>query len=154
MPDLCYSHSIVNKPEKSLIFNAGVIEALKFSDPIMLVCQNSLETIRNAKMILDNLSHLGVSLAGVELVNNRAMAKSSSVSIDKLKSTLGKERIHRVRNDYNAAVSAQDQGVAVASIAKNSDMTKDVKSLAEYILHSHRGDEEKKQGFFARLFKH
>jgi pilus assembly protein CpaE len=135
-------------------FNSGVIEALKFSDPIMLVCQNSLETIRNAKMILDNLSLLGVSLASVELINNRAMAKSGSVSIDKLKSTLGKERIHRVRNDYAAAVSAQDQGLPVASVARKSDMTKDVHALAEYILHSHRGDNEKKRGFFAKLFKH
>ena len=135
-------------------FNSGVIEALKFSDPIMLVCQNSLETIRNAKMILDQLSLLGVSLASVELINNRAMAKSGSVSIDKLKSTLGKEQIHRVRNDYAAAVSAQDQGLPVASVARKSDMTKDVHALAEYILHSHRGNDEKKQGFFAKLFKH
>ncbi len=135
-------------------FNAGVVEALKFSDPIMLVCQNSLETIRNAKVILDNLSLLGISLSSVELINNRAMAKSSSVSIDKLKSTLGKERIHRIRNDYAAAVSAQDQGVPVTSVAKKSDMTKDVTALAEYILHAHRGDEVKKKGFFAKLFRH
>jgi pilus assembly protein CpaE len=134
-------------------FNAGVIEALKFSDPVMLVCQNSLETIRNAKVILDNLSLIGVSLTNVELINNRAMAKSSSVTIDKLKSTLGKERIHRVRNDYAAAVSAQDQGLPVASIDKKSDMTKDILALAEYILHAHRGDSKKRQGFFAKLFK-
>lgn len=135
-------------------FNAAVVEALKFSDPIMLVCQNSLETIRNAKVILDNLSLLGVPLSHVELINNRAMAKSGSVSIDKLKSTLGKERMHRVRNDYAAAVSAQDQGLPVAMVAKKSDMTTDLHSLAEYILRSHRGDEEKKTGFFAKLFKH
>ena len=119
----------------------------------MLVCQNSLETIRNAKVILDNLSLIGVSLTNVELINNRAMAKSSSVTIDKLKSTLGKERIHRVRNDYAAAVSAQDQGLPVASIDKKSDMTKDILALAEYILHAHRGDSKKRQGFFAKLFK-
>jgi pilus assembly protein CpaE len=135
-------------------FNAAVVEALKFSDPVMLVCQNSLETIRNAKIILDNLSLLGVPLAHVELVNNRAMAKSGSVSIDKLKSTLGKERIHRVRNDYAAAVSAQDQGVPVTAIAKKSDMAKDVSALAEYLAHAHRGDDARKKGFFARLFKH
>ncbi|MCW8917648.1 MAG: AAA family ATPase [Gammaproteobacteria bacterium] len=145
-----YEFVILDLPR---FFNAGVIEALKFSDPVMLVCQNSLETIRNAKVILDNLSLIGVSLSAVELINNRAMAKSSSVTIDKLKSTLGKERIHRVRNDYAAAVSAQDQGLPVASVDKKSDMAKDVLALAEYILHAHRGDNKKKQGFFARLFK-
>lgn len=146
-----YEFVIVDLPR---FFNSGVIEALKFSDPIMLVCQNSLETIRNAKMILDNLSVLGVSLSTVELVNNRAMAKSGSVSIEKLKDTLGKERIHRVRNDYAAAVSAQDQGLPVTSVDVKSEMTKDVHGLAEYILRAHRGDEIKKKGFFARLFKH
>lgn len=146
-----YEFVILDVPR---VFNAGVIEALKFSDPIMLVCQNSLETIRNAKVILDNFSVLGVSLANVELINNRAMAKSGSVSIDKLKNTLGKEQIHRIRNDYAAAVSAQDQGLPITSVAGKSDTTKDIHALAEYILHAHRGDEEKKQGFFAKLFKH
>lgn len=146
-----YEFVIIDLPR---YFNVGVIEALKFSDPIMLVCQNSLETIRNAKVILDNISLTGVPMSHVELVNNRAMAKSGSVSIDKLKSTLGKEKIHRIRNDYAAAVSAQDQGLPVTSVARKSDMTKDIHALAEYILHAHRGDEEKKKGFFARLFKH
>jgi pilus assembly protein CpaE len=145
-----YEFVILDLPR---FFNAGVIEALKFSDPVMLVCQNSLETIRNAKVILDNLSLIGVPLAHIELINNRAMAKSSSVTIDKLKSTLGKERIHRVRNDYAAAVSAQDQGLPVSAVDKKSDMTKDVHALADYILHAHRGDDKKKQSFFARLFK-
>ena len=144
-----YEFVILDLPR---VFNSGVIEALKFSDPIMLVCQNSLETIRNAKIILDNFSLLGISMASVQLINNRAMAKSSSVSIDKLKDTLGKERIHRIRNDYAAAVSAQDQGQPVALVARKSEMTKDIQGLADYLMQAHRGNEAEKKGFFAKLF--
>jgi len=136
------------------IFTSAIIEALKFSEPVMLVGQNSLETIRDAKIVLDNLSLIGLPLSNIELINNRAMAKSSSVPIDKLKDTLGKEKIHRIRNDFAASASAQDQGLPVTAVANKSEMTKDVVALAEYLMKIHRGDVEKKKGFFAKLFRY
>jgi pilus assembly protein CpaE len=145
-----YEFVILDLPR---VFSSAVIEALKFSEPVMLVGQNSLETIRNAKIILDNLSLIGLPLDNIELINNRAMAKSSSVPIDKLKDTLGKEKIHRIRNDYAASSSAQDQGIPVTAVAAKSDMSKDVVALAEYIAKVHRGNDEKKKGFFAKLFR-
>jgi len=146
-----YEFVILDVPR---IFSSAVIEALKFSEPVMLVGQNSLETIRDAKVVLDNLSLIGLPLSNIELVNNRAMAKSSSVPIDKLKDTLGKEKIHRVRNDFAASASAQDQGLPVTAVANKSEMTKDVVALAEYFMKMHRVDEEKKKGFFAKLFRY
>lgn len=146
-----YEFVILDVPR---IFTSSIIEALKFSEPVMLVGQNSLETIRDAKIVLDNLALIGVPLDNIELINNRAMAKSSSVPIDKLKDTLGKDKIHRIRNDYAASTSSQDQGLPITTVAGKSEMTKDVISLAEYLIKSHRGDEEKKKGFFAKLFKY
>jgi pilus assembly protein CpaE len=146
-----YEFVILDVPR---IFTSAIIEALKFSEPVMLVGQNALETIRDAKIVLDNLSLIGVPLDNIELVNNRAMAKSSSVPIDKLKDTLGKEKIHRVRNDYASSTSAQDQGLPVTLVSSKSDMSKDVVSMAEYLAKMHRGDEEKKKGFFSRLFRY
>lgn len=146
-----YEFVILDVPR---IFTSAVIEALKFSEPVLLVGQNSLETIRDAKIVLDNLSLIGLPLSNIELINNRAMAKSSSVPIDKLKDTLGKEKIHRIRNDYAASTSAQDQGLPVTAVASKSDLTKDVISLAEYLMKTHRGDAEKKQGFFSKLFRY
>lgn len=146
-----YEYVILDVPR---IFTSATIEALKFSEPVMLVGQNTLEAIRDAKIVLDNLSLLGLPLDNIQLINNRAMAKSSSVPIDKLKDTLGKERVHRVRNDYAASASAQDQGLAVTAVAARSDMTKDLVGLAEYLVKMHKGDEEKKKGFFAKLFRY
>jgi pilus assembly protein CpaE len=146
-----YEFVILDVPR---IFSSAVIEALKFSEPVMLVGQNSLETIRDAKVVLDNLSLIGLPLNNIELINNRAMAKSSSVPIDKLKDTLGKEKVHRIRNDFAASTSAQDQGLPVTAVANKSEMTKDVVALAEYLVKMHRGDEEKKKGFFAKLFRY
>lgn len=146
-----YEFVILDVPR---IFTSAVIEALKFSEPVMLVGQNSLETIRDAKIVLDNLSLIGLPLSNIELINNRAMAKSSSVPIDKLKDTLGKEKIHRIRNDFAASASAQDQGLPVTAVANKSELTKDVISLAEYLMKTHRGDAEKKKGFFAKLFRY
>jgi len=146
-----YEFVILDVPR---IFTSAIIEALKFSEPVMLVGQNSLETIRDAKIVLDNLSLIGLPLDNIELINNRAMAKSSSVPIDKLKDTLGKDKIHRIRNDYAASTSSQDQGLPITTVAGKSDMAKDIVSLAEYLMKTHRGDEEKKKGFFTKLFRY
>jgi len=147
-----YEYVVIDVPR---IYTEWVVAALKFSDPVMLVCQNNLSTVRDAKMLLNRLSHDGVSFANVELINNRAMSKESSVPIDKLKDTLGKEKIRRVRNDYKTANHAQDQGRPVLDVDKSSHMTADVKAIAEYIVEQHTGGKSKtRAGLFSRIFSH
>jgi pilus assembly protein CpaE len=147
-----YDYVIVDVPR---IYNEWVVAALKFSDPVMLVCQNNLSTVRDAKLLLDRLAHDGISFANMELINNRAMSKGSSVTIDKLKDTLGKDKLRRVRNDFKTASHAQDQGRPVLEVDKASHLTHDIDAIAKYIIEQHsRGETKPKHGLFARLFSH
>jgi len=147
-----YDYVIVDVPR---IYNDWVVAALKFSDPVMLVCQNNLSTVRDAKLLLDRLAHDGISFANIELINNRAMSKGSSVTIDKLKDTLGKEQIRRVRNDFKTANHAQDQGRPVLDVDSSSHLTHDIDAIAKYIIEQHAcGETKPKQGLFSRLFSH
>ena len=145
-----YEYVVIDVPR---IYTEWTVAALKFSDPVMLVCQNNLSTVRDAKLLLDRLSHDGISFANIELVNNRAMSKDSSVTIDKLKDTLGKEKIRRVRNDFKTANHAQDQGRPVMDVDKSSHLTSDISAIADYIVEQHTGGKSKpKHGLFQKLF--
>ena len=142
-----YEYVIVDIPR---ILTAWSMTAIKYVNPLMVVSQNSITTIRDAKLLLNKLIHEGVHADNIELINNRAMAKMGSVSIDKLKETLGKERVHRVRNDYKTAIKAQDQGRPITMVSKHSHFTKDIKGLASYFVQLQKGAEKK--GVISKLF--
>lgn len=146
-----YDFVIVDMPA---LITPWTIDVLKFSEHIMLVVQNSLSTIKNAKMIMRGLPEMGVSTDKLELVNNRAMSKTHNVDIEKLKKTLGRDRIHRVRNDFNSALVSQDQGISLHDASTRSKLTKDVEHLAEYIWQRQGGRDKVKSGFFSKIFSH
>lgn len=131
---------------------AWVMEAVRASTTTLVVMQNTLAIIRDVKLLLDYMPHAGVDMRKIELVNNRAMAKSQSVSIEQLKQTLGRERIHRIRNDYHTALAAADQGMPVYKVSAASELTEDIRHLANDIWHSHEPSKKEHQGLLARLF--
>ncbi len=135
------------------VMTPWIIDTLRFSEHLMMIVQNSLSTIKNAKLLMRALPEIGVSMAKLEIINNRAMAKTNSVDFSKLKSALHREKIHRVRNDFEAALKSQDQGVALHTVSPNSKMTQDIEHLAEYIWNRQNGNfKAKGQGFLSRIF--
>lgn len=125
-----YEVVIVDLPR---VFTGWTVEVMKLSEKVMLVVQNALPTLKDAKVILDNLPSLGVSRQVIEVVNNRAESSMGSVTIQELKTTLNIERIHRIRTDFRAASSAQNQGKVVAAVAPSSKMSRDIDNLARYL---------------------
>ncbi len=142
-----YDFVILDVPR---ILTSWTMAALRYSDPIMMVGQNNLSTIRDTKLLLDKLKHEGISSDKIEVINNRAKAKKASISIDKLKETLGIERMHKATNDHNASVTSQNQGQPLDEVSKRSQFTKDIKALAEHIYILQNG--EQKKGLFDKLF--
>lgn len=128
------------------------MEVVRASTKGFVVMQNTLAVIRDVKLLLDYMPHGGIDMRKIELINNRAMAKSQSVSIDQLKQTLGRDRIHRVRNDYHTALAAADQGMPVYKVAGTSELTEDIRNLADAIWHTHEPVESGRKSFLARLF--
>jgi len=129
-----------------------VMETVRVSTKTFVVMQNTLAIIRDVKLLLDYLPHAGIDLRKIELINNRAMAKSQSVTVDQLKQTLGRERVHRVRNDYHTALAAADQGMPVYKVATGSEMMEDVRHLANDIWQTHGPVTHGRASFLARLF--
>lgn len=127
------------------------MEAVRASSRTFVVMQNTLSVIRDVKLLLDYMPHAGIDMRKIELINNRAMAKSQSVSITQLKQTLGRERIHRIRNDYHTALAAADQGIPVYKVAMDSKLTEDIRNLSNEIWTSHQAVGGSRSGFLARF---
>ena len=134
------------------VLTSWTMAALRYSDPVMVVGQNNISTIRDIKLLMDKIAHEGIPSANIEVINNRAMAKEGSVPIDKMKETLGIERMHKTSNDYKTSVHSQNQGQPLEDVSKGSNFTKDVKALAEYIYVLQKGEDKKKGGLFGGLF--
>lgn len=134
------------------VFTDWVVTVLGYADPLFLVVHHDLDSVRDAKVILDALPTMGVSTDRVEIVNNRAMTTVEDTTIQQLKSTLKKEKVHRIRNDYKTAIHAREDGLPLVEVSKRSDLTEDIISLAAYLAGMHRGEAEKKNGLFGKLF--
>ncbi len=146
-----YDYVFIDLPH---VITPWVIDTLRFSEHIMMVVQNCLSTIKNAKLLMRSFPEMGVSMEKLEVINNRAMSKTNSVDFSKLKSALNRDQIHRVRNDFEVALSSQDQGVPFRKISTNSKLTQDIDSLAEYIWKRQNGNfKGKGHGFLSRIFK-
>lgn len=122
------------------------IEALRAATTTFLVVQNNLSTIRDARLLGDHLPRAGIDSRRIQLINNRAMAKTPSVSIEQMKKTLKYDKVHRIRNDYKTAAAAGDQGLPVHKVDPHSHLSTDIDNLADHIWEAHgHGAIEKKQ---------
>lgn len=144
-----YDFVVIDVPR---IITPWTMAALRYAEPVMLVAQNSLTTIRDAKVLLGKLSHEGLNLDNIEIVNNRAMAKSGSVPIEKFKEALNKSKLHRIRNDYKTVVESQDQGRPAREVSSSSNFSKDIHSMADYLAKAHMTTGYQKKGILKKLF--
>lgn len=133
------------------LFTPWTIAAMKHADPLMLVTHHDMTSIRDARSIIDAFPKMEIATSRVEIINNRAMTKVEETSVESLKEVLHKSQIHRVRNDYKTAIHAEENGVPVSEISSHSDLTKDIRSLAHYLVEKHFGKQEEK-GFLSSLF--
>lgn len=134
------------------VLTSWTMTALRYSDPVMMVGQNNMSSIRDTKLLMDKMRHEGIPMDNIEVINNRAMSKENSVPIDKLKESLGIKRIHKVSNDFKTSVRSQSQGQPVVNISKGSSFAKDLKSLAKHLYTLRNGQHQKKDGLFSKLF--
>lgn len=106
---------------------------MRRSDRVMLVTQNNLSAIRNTTQLLTHLPQHDVLNSNLEVVNNHAMTRFSSTSVEQMKRVLGVEYAHRVRHDSSSAQAAEDRSLPLAQVAPHSPLTVDCAHLADYL---------------------
>ncbi|MCM0612007.1 AAA family ATPase [Marinobacter sediminum] len=147
----CDTHDIVILDIPRL-FNDWTEELLRISDHFMLVIENGLTTVRDAKTILDQMPTFNASPDKVDVLLNRAEAKHGSVNEKQITDALKVEHIVRLHNDYTAAITAQDRGQPLSSVAPTSKLTKDIRHMAETVAAEVSPGATRKPGLFKRIF--
>lgn len=127
------------------------IEIVKYSNRNFVVIQNSLSAVRDAKLLHNAFEQLEVNSEVIELINNRAMSKFSSLSMDEVRKLTRHDFIHKIRNDYSSASIASDKGESVYSLSRSSNMTEDIHELARRIWENHYKSRNAKHGFFGKI---
>jgi pilus assembly protein CpaE len=129
-----YDVVIIDLPR---LISGWTLEAMQQSDKVMLLTQNNLSAIRDTRRLLDFLPAHGLPEDRIEVVNSRAMSRLASTTLEQMKKTLGRPQLHRVRNDYAAALAAEDQGLPLAQVAPQSALTEDSARLADHVWQLH-----------------
>ena len=125
------------------------IKALDRAHHIFLVVQAMLPFVRNAKQMMSLFQSLGYSHDKVELILNRHL-KSSEISLEDLRATLGLNRVRVIPNSFSDVARAINQGRPLVVVAKSNPVLKAINELAESLLPK---VEPAQSGLFKRLMK-
>src|SRR5204863_7446509 len=86
--------------------NLGVLEA---ADTMFVVMTADLSCLKNVRLVLETISHLGYESSKVQLVLNRSNA-FTGINVKNAEGALKRTIDHQVVNEYRGAISALNSG--------------------------------------------
>jgi len=86
--------------------NLGMIES---SDAVYIVINADLSCLKNVRLMLQTLGHLGYEAERFKLILNRSTAMTG-INVKSVESALKRPIDHRIVNDYRGAISALNSG--------------------------------------------
>lgn len=140
-----YDHVIVDLPRS---VDHLTIPVLKSADRILLVLQQHLSHLHDAKRLLNALrGHIDSVDSRVTVAINRYNSKSN-IGIREVQGALGLSFHSLIPNDYKRVCQSEDQGVPLFEHAHSAAITKSLSNLARNL----SGVEPAKRGLFKRFF--
>jgi pilus assembly protein CpaE len=124
------------------------IKALDRAHRIFPVIQAGLPSLHNAIKLLAVFRSLGYPSDKAEVIVNR-YEKSSPISVDNLRKSLGQTIFRTVPNSYKDVNSSIDQGTALAMVSRSNTVAKTLMEFAESL----NPRPEASRGLLGRLFK-
>lgn len=110
------------------------LSAALSADVVLLVCELTVASLRQAKRRLDLFSTVGIDSDHVAVVVNRVEKRLfRTISIGEVADTLHHPVVGTITADGAAVGSAQDQGRLVGSLHRKSNFNQDVRLLAEVL---------------------
>lgn len=127
--------------------------AMGVADTVLVVCQLSVPSIRNAKRYYDALRTMGISEERIEIVVNRSDGRSGRVTLEDIDEIIQRPVFACIPNDYEFVARSIDFGRPIASLDKNNPVRAAIRSMAQAILSGRSADTAKKnrRGFLSRL---
>jgi len=146
-----YENVVVDLPGH---IDAQTMAALGRADLILIVCQLTVPSLRNAKRFYDMLTRMGVPAERVEIVVNRSDSRSGRISEADVVETVKKPVFAMIPNDYQFVARSIDIGRPIAALDRNSPVRAAIRSMARKIVVEHVAKplpKEERKGLFSRL---
>lgn len=133
--------------------NAVSLKALELSDTALIVSIPSLPCLINVKRLLETFWRLGYPQEDrIRIVMNR-FRKNSVISVKEAEEGIGQKIYRIIPNDYDATMSAINQGKALSSVAKGSEIAGSFRDLADALLNGDKSvlnkGKKQKKGLFS-----
>ncbi|HLO34788.1 MAG TPA: response regulator [Candidatus Deferrimicrobium sp.] len=101
-----YDYVVIDIDKRLDDINLGILEA---ADTMFVVMTADLSCLKNVRLVLETIGHLGYSSSKVQLVLNRSNA-FTGINVKNAESALKRTIDHQVVNEYRGAISALNSG--------------------------------------------
>ena len=101
-----YDYILIDIDKKLDELNLRILDA---ADTIFVVMTADLSCLKNVRLVLETISHLGYEQAKVHLVLNRSNA-FTGINVKNAESALKRTIDHQIVNEYRGAISALNSG--------------------------------------------
>ncbi len=111
-----YDYVVIDIDKRLDDVNLGVFEA---ADTIFVVMTADLSCLKNVRLILETVDHLGYPPSKVQLVLNRSNA-FTGINVKNAEGALRRTIDHQIVNEYRGAISALNSGAPFMFMKANS----------------------------------
>lgn len=101
-----YDYVVIDIDKRMDDVNLGIIEA---ADTVFVVMTADLSCLKNVRLVLETISHLGYESKKVQLVLNRSNA-FTGINVRNAEGALKRTIDHQILNEYRGAISALNSG--------------------------------------------
>ena len=101
-----YDYVLIDIDKRMDDVNLGIIEA---ADTVFVVMTADLSCLKNVRLVLETISHLGYESKKVQLVLNRSNA-FTGINVRNAEGALKRTIDHQILNEYRGAISALNSG--------------------------------------------
>jgi pilus assembly protein CpaE len=121
-----YDYTIIDMVKTIDDFNLQLFDE---ADVIFVVMTADLSCLKNVRLVLETMDHLGYEKAKVKLVLNRSNAYTG-INVNNAESALNRKVDHQVINEYRGAISALNSGEPFMSSRPDTPLGRSVSQFA------------------------
>ena len=126
---LPYDYVLIDIDKRMDDVNLGIIEA---ADTVFVVMTADLSCLKNVRLVLETISHLGYESKKVQLVLNRSNA-FTGINVKSAEGALRRPIEHQIVNEYRGAISALNSGAPFMDSKADSVLGRSVLDFAKAI---------------------
>lgn len=149
-----FNFLVIDTPKK---FDDVVFMALDKSHLILFVTEMDVVSLKSAQRAFELFQRLRPDENKIRLVLNRYL-KSKIMSVESVEKVLGREVFWALPNDYPTAISALNQGLAIAQAEPRSELARSYLGLTDKVIQNFSlpasrmaKEEERRRGLFDRV---